>query len=90
MEGTHHLMKKGAIDTGDGTMRYVRVRLGPPISPAREGCEEACVNDLRERAYASVLELHRSIGGRMPAASAPVRVEPPAPAEVQPVERPAA
>src|SRR5262249_7822847 len=33
LDGTHVLMKKHAIDTGDGTMRTVRVRVGPPVHP---------------------------------------------------------
>jgi 1-acyl-sn-glycerol-3-phosphate acyltransferase len=75
VEGTHRLMKKGAIDTGDGRMRRVEVVVGAPIAPLTEGREGPRVNDLRERTYAAVLELHRSIGGTPPTASAPAADE---------------
>lgn len=74
LEGTHRLMKKGAIDTGDGTMRIVRVRVGSPIEPGREGREGERVNKLRDQTHAEVLRLHASIGGYVPE-------EPPAPIE---------
>lgn len=67
LEGTHRLMKKGAIDTGDGTMRKVLVRVGAPIFPSPEGREPARVTELRERAHAAVLALHAEIGGYIPA-----------------------
>jgi 1-acyl-sn-glycerol-3-phosphate acyltransferase len=67
IDGTHLLMKKGAIDTGDGTLRIVRVRVGAPISVRPDGREGARVNELRERAHAAVSELLRSIGGRVEA-----------------------
>jgi 1-acyl-sn-glycerol-3-phosphate acyltransferase len=70
VEGTHRLMKKGAIDSGDGRMRLVEVRVGAPLLPLTEGREGARVNELRERTYAAVLELHRSIGGTLPAGAA--------------------
>jgi 1-acyl-sn-glycerol-3-phosphate acyltransferase len=88
LEGTHLLMKKGAIDTGDGTMRYVRVRIGAPIWAAREGREGARVTALRERAYAAVIDLHASIGGKPPAE--PARAEPAPPPQAEPAPRPAA
>jgi 1-acyl-sn-glycerol-3-phosphate acyltransferase len=66
LDGTHRLMKKGAIDTGDGRMRDVFVRAGAPIYPGAEGKETARVNDLRERTHAAVLDLHRAIGGAPP------------------------
>jgi 1-acyl-sn-glycerol-3-phosphate acyltransferase len=65
IDGTHRLMKKGAIDTGDGTQRVVRVRIGAPIDVRREGRHGACVDDLRDRTYAAIKELHLSIGGRV-------------------------
>jgi 1-acyl-sn-glycerol-3-phosphate acyltransferase len=77
IDGTHLLMKKGAIDTGDGTVRIVRVRVGAPISVRPDGREGARVNDLRERAHAAVSELLRSIGGRVEAlAGASAAAEP--------------
>lgn len=66
LEGTHKLMKKHAIDTGDGTMRKVIVKAGAPIHARSDGREGARVNDLRERTHAAVVELHRSIGGYIP------------------------
>jgi 1-acyl-sn-glycerol-3-phosphate acyltransferase len=67
LEGTHRLMKKGAIDTGDGTMRLVRVHVGTPIYPANDGRESERVNQLKDQAHAEVLKLHGSIGGYVPA-----------------------
>jgi 1-acyl-sn-glycerol-3-phosphate acyltransferase len=67
LEGTHRLMQKHALDTGDGhTMRNVRVLVGDPIYPATEGREGTRVADLRDRTHAAVLELHRQIGGTVP------------------------
>ncbi len=67
LEGTHQLMKKGAIDSGDGTMRQVRIRIGKPLYAKTEGREGPRVNELRERAHAAVLDLHRAAGGYVPA-----------------------
>ena len=83
LEGTHLLMKKGAIDSGDGTMRFVRVRAGAPLTAAPEGREAVRVNDLRERTHAVVLEMHRAIGGQPPPAEAPAASEGGAPAEAK-------
>jgi 1-acyl-sn-glycerol-3-phosphate acyltransferase len=66
LDGTHKLMKKHAIDTGDGRMRKVLVRVGAPLMPAKEGREAARVNDLRERTYAAVAEMLRALGGQVP------------------------
>lgn len=66
-DGAHKLMKKGALDTGDGkTMRIVRVKVGDPIMPRQEGREAARVHDLRERTHAAVIQLFREIGGAVP------------------------
>ncbi len=43
LDGTHKLMKKGAIDSGDGSMRTVKVRIGAPLEPSTEGREGARV-----------------------------------------------
>jgi 1-acyl-sn-glycerol-3-phosphate acyltransferase len=68
LEGTHRLMKKHALDTGDGhTMRDVRILIGAPIYPANEWREGKRVADLRDRTHAAVLELHRQVGGTVPA-----------------------
>jgi len=64
LDGTHKLMHKGAFHTGDG---LVRVRVGEPIYPKKEGKEGARVNDLRERTHKAVLALHLAIGGTPPA-----------------------
>jgi 1-acyl-sn-glycerol-3-phosphate acyltransferase len=67
LEGTHKLMKKHALDTGDGhTMRHVRVRIGEPLYGLKEGRESRLVVELRDRTHAAVLELHRQIGGVVP------------------------
>ncbi|MGK3964259.1 lysophospholipid acyltransferase family protein [Sorangium sp. So ce118] len=79
IDGTHLLMKKGALDTGDGTMRRIRVCVGAPLTVRPDGREGARVNDLRERAHAAVSDLLRSIGGSVEApASAASASEPPA------------
>jgi 1-acyl-sn-glycerol-3-phosphate acyltransferase len=66
LEGTHRLMKKGAFDTGDGSMRRVRVRVGAPLHPEPAGREAARVVDLRERTYLAIAVLLRSLGGQVP------------------------
>jgi 1-acyl-sn-glycerol-3-phosphate acyltransferase len=76
LEGTHRLMKKGALDTGDGRMRKVLVRVGAPLSPKREGRETARVNELRERTFAAVRALHAEIGGYVPETAPPDLPEP--------------
>lgn len=63
LEGTHRLMKKGALDTGDGTMRKVYVKIGAPLMAKTEGKEGARVNDLRVRTHAAVAEMLVSLGG---------------------------
>jgi 1-acyl-sn-glycerol-3-phosphate acyltransferase len=60
-------MRKGAFETGDGNIRHVRVKVGAPILPRKEGREGVKVADLRDRTHAAILELHRSIGGNVPA-----------------------
>ncbi|HVY45537.1 MAG TPA: lysophospholipid acyltransferase family protein [Minicystis sp.] len=71
LEGTHRLMKKGAIDTGDGRMRRVEVKIGAPIWSRRDGREGPRVNDLRDRTFAAVRDLHRAAGGVVPDAPPP-------------------
>jgi 1-acyl-sn-glycerol-3-phosphate acyltransferase len=66
LDGTHRLMKRGAIDTGDGRQRVVRVRAGAPIYPLGGVSEARQVADLRDRSHAAVLDLFRSIGGEVP------------------------
>ncbi|MDI1475983.1 lysophospholipid acyltransferase family protein [Polyangium sp. y55x31] len=65
LEGAGNLMQKGAIDTGDGSMRLVRVRVGKPIHPLDTGKEAARVVDLRDRTHAAVAEMLISLGGRV-------------------------
>jgi len=65
LEGAGHLMHKGAIDSGDGNMRLVRVRVGKPIHPITTGKESARVVDLRDRTHAAVAELLLGLGGRV-------------------------
>jgi 1-acyl-sn-glycerol-3-phosphate acyltransferase len=72
LEGTYRLMRKGALDTGDGsTMRHVEVKVGAPIQPRKEGRESQRVVDLRDRAFAAVRELHAAVGGHVPATPPP-------------------
>jgi 1-acyl-sn-glycerol-3-phosphate acyltransferase len=59
LEGTHKLMKKGNIDTGQGR---IPVRIGKPIQPTK-GMK---VTELRDRTHAAIIDLHRSIGGYVP------------------------
>ncbi len=66
LEGTGHLMHKGALDTGEGQRRLVRVRMGKPIEPMREGKEAVRVADLRDRTHAAVTDLLVAIGGKVP------------------------
>jgi 1-acyl-sn-glycerol-3-phosphate acyltransferase len=72
LEGTHALMKKGAFDTGDGTERLVKVKVGKPIFPLSSGKESFAVNDLRTRTHAAMSDLLRSLGGRVADAGATV------------------
>jgi 1-acyl-sn-glycerol-3-phosphate acyltransferase len=64
IEGTHKLMRKGALDTGDGVLRTIFVRVGAPIAPPREGREAKRVNELRDRTFAAVSALHAELLGR--------------------------
>jgi 1-acyl-sn-glycerol-3-phosphate acyltransferase len=66
LEGTHRLMKKGALDSGDGSMRLVTVRVGAPLHGLTEGREGARVNELRERTYLAIADLLRASGGQVP------------------------
>ena len=59
LEGTHKLMRKGAIDTQTG---HIPVKVGKPIQP-RKGMK---VTELRDLTHAAILDLHRSIGGYTP------------------------
>jgi len=78
MEGTHRLMKKHALDTGDGRMRTMRVRAGAPLYAKTEGREGARVNELRQRTHAAVAEMLRAMGGHVEGdASAPPASETP-------------
>jgi 1-acyl-sn-glycerol-3-phosphate acyltransferase len=62
LHGTHRLMRKHASDTGDvAPGRVVRVAIGAPIYPAREGKERVVVEDLRDRVHASVVALHGAL-----------------------------
>ncbi len=71
LHGTFDLMKRGATDTGEGNVRKVRVRVGPPVHPVTTGKEAARVADLRDRTHASVADLLTSIGGNIELRAAP-------------------
>jgi len=62
LDGTWQLMYNGSVVP----KCKVFVRVGKPIMPKTEGRESARVEDLRDRAYASVAELLKSVGGRVP------------------------
>ncbi|MFO0586256.1 MAG: lysophospholipid acyltransferase family protein [Polyangiaceae bacterium] len=59
LDGTHRLMRKGAIHTDKG---HIPVKIGAPIQP-HKGMK---VTDLRDLTHAAIIELHRSIGGHVP------------------------
>ena len=65
LDRTHVLMKKGAIDTGDGTMRHVRVKIGAPLLAKAEGKEAARVSELRGRTRQAVAEMLVGMGGEV-------------------------
>lgn len=62
LDGTWQLMQNGSVVPDV----KIYVRVGTPIMPKTEGRESARVEDLRARAYASVAELLKSVGGRVP------------------------
>jgi len=64
LDGTHQLMRKHATHTeGDAEpeRRHVRVRIGEPIFPPREGKERERVVQLRDEVREAVLRLHASL-----------------------------
>lgn len=63
LEGTHLLMRKGALDAGDAAVRRVHVRVGAPVMPASFGAEVACVVDLRERVHEAIAQMLASLRG---------------------------
>jgi 1-acyl-sn-glycerol-3-phosphate acyltransferase len=75
LEGTHKLMRKGALAAGDGRMRDVFVRVGAPLHAVADGRESAKVADLRERTFEAIAALHASIGG-LPPERAPASAPP--------------
>jgi len=79
IEGTHHLLKKGAAAI-EHQKRFVRVRIGAPIHPLPRGevREGARVADLRDRTRAAVAELLTQIGGKVGEDVAPPQSEAPA------------
>lgn len=65
LQGTYDLMRRGAPDTGEVSMRFVRVAIGKPIYPSKEGRETQRVVDLRDRTHAAVADLLLGIGGQV-------------------------
>lgn len=62
LDGTWRLMQNGSCVPHC----KVYVRVGAPIMPKTEGRESARSEDLRARAYASVAEMLKSVGGKVP------------------------
>lgn len=62
LDGTWDMMRGGVVTP----RTRVKVRVGAPIIAKTEGREAARVEDLRDRAYASVAELLKSVGGKVP------------------------
>lgn len=63
IQGTFDLMRRGALDTGDGNVRLVKVKIGAPLKAPEGGRESARVADLRERGRLAMGDLVTSIGG---------------------------
>jgi 1-acyl-sn-glycerol-3-phosphate acyltransferase len=67
IDGTYFMMGKHAVDTGatmgsgDRDRRLVRVRIGEPLLAVSAGKEKDRVEDLRARAEAAVIAMHREI-----------------------------
>jgi 1-acyl-sn-glycerol-3-phosphate acyltransferase len=60
MAGTHRLMSRDAVDTGqvaEPERRYVRVHIGKPLEPAIDGDETTRIAELRDRTRAAVQKL---------------------------------
>ncbi len=69
LDGTFFLMGKHAVDTGgttDSELRRVRVKIGEPLMPQREGKEKDRVFELRDRAQEAVMALHRELRALSP------------------------
>ena len=62
LDGTWRLMVNGSVIPSC----RIQVRIGKPLMPKTEGRETARVEELRDRAYASVAELLKSVGGKVP------------------------
>jgi 1-acyl-sn-glycerol-3-phosphate acyltransferase len=69
LDGTYFLMGKHAVDTGDAhdlDKRLVRVSIGEPLYPLKEGKEKHRVADLRDRTRAAVVEMHAALRAASP------------------------
>lgn len=69
IDGTHFLMGKHQVDTGEvreADKRLVYVEIGEPLYPMSEGKEKDRVADLRERTRAAVVEMHAELRARAP------------------------
>lgn len=62
LDGTWRVMEHGSVVP----KCRIYVRVGKPIMPKTEGRESVRIDDLRDRAYASVAELLKSVGGKVP------------------------
>jgi 1-acyl-sn-glycerol-3-phosphate acyltransferase len=60
MAGTHRLMSRDAVDTGEVAepeRRYVRVCIGKPLEPSTDGDEATRIEELRDRTRAAIQKL---------------------------------
>ncbi|MBK6460625.1 MAG: 1-acyl-sn-glycerol-3-phosphate acyltransferase [Myxococcales bacterium] len=57
LDGTYGVLPRGKITVPIGVSPRIRVRIGAPILPRREGDEAARVEDLRRRCQAAVADL---------------------------------
>jgi 1-acyl-sn-glycerol-3-phosphate acyltransferase len=65
LEGTYSLMRRGSLDTGDGPMRLVRVKVGAPIPVPEARREAERVAKLRDATRTAVLGLLGDLGGNV-------------------------
>lgn len=78
LNGTFTLMSRESVDTGASTDRddrLVTVQIGKPIYPNTALSEEDCINDLRDRTRAAVVEMLGATRAMKPPTKASVPLE---------------